>query len=54
MKKSRSDSGNWHILLFLIVIAGDGIFFKFEGIKRGLMILGSFIAHETFWGGLLD
>ena len=49
MKNPRANSGEWHIPLFLIVIAIDGIFFGFGGIKRGLMIVGSFIAQESFW-----
>ena len=49
MKKPRVNSGEWHIPLFLIVIAIDGIFFEFGRLKRGLMIVGSFIAQETFW-----
>ena len=49
MKNSRAFSGEWHIPLFIIVIAIDGIFFGFGGTKRGLMIIGSFIAEETLW-----
>lgn len=56
MKEPRSNSSGWHIPLFFLVIAIDGIFFKFEGIKRGLLFVGSFIAEELFWaewlGGL--
>ena len=54
MKEPRSNSGDWHIPLFFIVIAIDGIFFKFEGIKHGLMIVGSFIAQEAFWVKLFE
>lgn len=54
MTEPRSNSGGWHIPLFIVVLAIDGMFFKFEGTKRGLLFVGSFIAEETFWGGLFD
>ena len=54
MKEPRSNSGDWHIPLFFVALAIDGIFFKFAGIKRGLLFVGSFIAEELFWVELFD